>query len=346
MLKQWIKLVFHSLLILLVGCCFIWNQLIMYGISQGVGQLSLIMRAQPVEKVLKDPLFPDSLKLKLHLVQEVKQYTIDSLGLNPSNNYTTVYNQHHKPVLFTITACEPYSFKAKEWTFPFLGAVSYKGFFKKEKAKKEFYKLIHEGYDVDIYSPSGWSTLGWFKDPIQSNMLERSDASLINLIIHELSHGTLYVKNNVNFNENLANFIGDKGTEQFLIDKFGKGSRIFEDYEQKKVDEKIFTAYMLRSTERLDSLYHVFTADPESLKKSKKDKLIMQIVVGVNRLPLYKTKNYFRYALQAFSEKNAFFMSFTRYDSQYELFDREYREKFGSNLRNYLLFLKKTYPSL
>ncbi len=346
MLKQWFKIILHSLLILLVCSCFIWNELIRYGISQGIGQVSIIMNAQPVEDVLKDPQFPDSLKIKLRLVQEVKQYTVDSLGLNPSNNYTSVFNQHHKPVLFTITACEPYSFKPKEWTFPFLGAVSYKGFFKKEKAKKEYYKLILEGYDVDIYSPSGWSTLGWFKDPIQTNMLERSDANLINLIIHELSHGTLYVKNNVNFNENLANFIGDKGTEQFLIYKFGEGSRAYTDYEHKKVDEQIFTAYMLRSTERLDSLYHSFSTEPDSVKKSKKNQLITSIVLGVNRLPLYKSKNYFRYALQAFSEKNAFFMSFMRYDSQYEIFDHEYREKFGSNLRNYLLYLKKTYPSL
>ena len=118
-MKQWIKFVLHSFLICLVICCFIWNQLIMYGISQGVGQLSIILKAEPVEDVLEDASFPDSLKIKLKLVGEVKQYTIDSLGLNPSKNYSTFYNQHNKAVLFTITACEPYSFKAKEWTFPF-----------------------------------------------------------------------------------------------------------------------------------------------------------------------------------------------------------------------------------
>lgn len=346
MLKQWIKFVLHSFMICLISSCFIWNQLILYGISQGVGQVSLILQAEPVEEVVNDPSFPDSLKVKLKLIGEVKQYTIDSLGLNPSKNYTTFYDQHNKAVLFTISACEPYSLKAKEWRFPFLGSVSYKGFFNKEKAKKELYKLILQGYDVDIYSPSGWSTLGWFKDPIQSNMLERNDGTLINLIIHELSHGTLYVKNNVNFNENLANFIGDKGTEQFLKDKSGEQSKAYLDYQHKKADEKIFTTYMLQSTQRLDSLYKSFSIEPDSLKKLKKKQLITEIVLGVNRLPLYKSKNYFRYALQAFSEGNAFFMSFTRYDSQYELFDKEFKEKFHSNIREYLHFLKKTYPSL
>ncbi len=346
MIKQLAKFIIECLLIGFVCCCFIWNQLIIYGIMQGTGQLSIIFKAQPVSEVLADPSFTDSLKNKLRLIGEVKQYTVDSLGLNPSKNYTTFYNQHNKAVLFTITACEPYSFKAKEWSFPFLGTVSYKGFFNKEQARKELDKLIIQGYDVDVYSPSGWSTLGWFKDPIQSNMLEKNDGSLINLIIHELSHGTLYVKNNVNFNENLANFIGDKGTQEFLKDKYGEDSKAYLDYEHRKNDEKLFTDYMLKATHELDSLYHSFTTETDSVKKNKKKQVITKIVVGVNRLPLYKRRNYFRYALQAFSEGNAFFMSFTRYDSQYELFDKEYTEKFGSDLRKYLQYLKKTYPSL
>jgi predicted aminopeptidase len=346
MLKQWVKFVFHFFLICLVICCFIWNQLILYGISQGLGQISLILQSQPVAKVLDDPAFPDSLKLKLRLVEEVKRYTVDSLGLNPSKNYTTVYNQHGKPILFTITACEPYAFKPKEWTFPLLGTVSYKGFFNLEKARKEYESLILAGYDVDMYSPSGWSTLGWFQDPILSNMLQRSNGTLINLIIHELSHGTIYVKNNVNFNENLANFVADKGTEEFIKDRFGVHSKQFQDYEYKKEDEKRFSDYMLRSTKSLDSLYDSFSNEPDTVKRHQKNQLVMKIVLGVNRLHLHKPKNYFRYALQAFSEGNAFFMSFMRYDSQYEIFEKEYREKFHSNLRNYILYLKKTYPSL
>lgn len=345
-MKKWIKFVLNVFIICLALCCLIWNQLVIYGLEQGAGQISLIIQAQPVEEILNDPTFPDSLKIKLKLVGEIKQFTVDSLGLNPSRNYTTVYNQHDKPVLYTISACEPFSFKAKEWTFPFLGAVSYKGFFDKKKAKNEFNKLILQGYDVDMYSPSGWSTLGWFRDPVQSNMLEKSNGVLTNLIIHELSHGTLYVKNNVNFNENLANFIGDKGTELFLKHKFGKDSPPYIKYEHRKADEKIFTNYMLSSTKRLDSLYHSFSTENEFIKKAKKKQLITEIVLGVNRLPLYKPKNYFEFSLQAFSEGNAFFMSFTRYDSQYELFDKEFKEKFNSNLRDYLLFLKKTYPSL
>lgn len=342
MFKKIIRLSFEIVFLLIMLSSLIWNDMVIYGISQGKGQLTIVWNSQPIEEIIEDASFPDSLKQKLKLIVEIKQYAFDSIGINESNNYSTVYNQRNKPILLTVSACEPYSFKAKEWTFPFLGAVSYKGFFNKKEATKEILTLKGKGYDVDVYSPSGWSTLGWFKDPILSNMLYKSEGQLANLIIHELTHGTIYVKNNVTFNENLANFIGDKGAENFLIFKYGINSKQYTDYEQSKKDETCFKEYILKSTERLDSLYSTLSVkDAAEIKKQKKNKLIKEIVLGVNRLPLYKRKNYFKYSLQAFSEKNAFFMAFTRYDSQYEIFDKEYQEDYQSNLRNYLSFLKE-----
>jgi predicted aminopeptidase len=318
--------------------------MVIYGISQGKGQLTIVWNSQPIEEILQDASFPDSLKQKLILIVEIKQYAFDSIGINESSNYSTVYNQRNKSILLTVSACEPYTFKAKEWTFPFLGAVSYKGFFNKKEAAKEILSLKGKGYDVDVYSPSGWSTLGWFKDPILSNMLYKSEGQLANLIIHELTHGTIYIKNDVTFNENLANFIGDKGAENFLIYKDGIHSKQYTDYEKSKKDETCFKEYILKSSERLDSLYSTLSVmDTEEIKKQKKNKLIKEIVLGVNRLPLYKRKNYFNYSLQAFSDKNAFFMAFTRYDSQYEIFDKEYQKVHRSNLRNYFSFLKEKY---
>lgn len=347
MLKNGIKIFFQLLFLAIVLFCLVAHDLVIYGISQGKGQLSIVMDAHPIEEVLKDPDFPDSLKYKLELIREIKQFATDSIGIDPSENYSTVFDQHNTPILVVVSACEPYSFKEKEWTFPFLGSVSYKGFFNKKEAEKEISALRLQGYDIDVYSPSGWSTLGWFKDPILSNMLYRTEGQLADLIIHELSHGTLYVKNNVTFNENLASFIGDKGAEKFLISKYDIQSKQYIDYERKKADEKTFKKYILKSKARLDSLYATFSEkDTDTLKKEKKNTLIAEIVRGVNTLPLFKKQGYFRYALQAFVEKNAFFMAFDRYDSQYEVFEKEYREQFHSDLRNYMLYLKKKYPSL
>jgi hypothetical protein len=77
-----------------------------------------------------------------------------------------------------------------------------------------------------------------------------------------------------------------------------------------------------------------------------KKKMIMDIVVGVGRLPLYKKKNYFRYTEQAFREGNAFFMGFKRYDAKYDVFEKELKDVYHSDLKMYLAALKKKWPSL
>ncbi|MCX6295255.1 MAG: aminopeptidase [Bacteroidetes bacterium] len=332
---------------LLLIFCLSEYKLTIYGIQQGKGQLSLVLGARPIDEVLIDPNFPDSLKQKLKLISEIKQYTIDSLGMNPSNNYSTVFDQQNQALLYTVSACEPFNFHPKEWTFPFLGTVPYKGFFDKKEAQKEISKLKESGYDIDVYSPSGWSTLGWFKDPILTNMLKQNEGSLSDLIIHELTHGTLFVKDNVNFNENLANFIGDKGAEKFLLHKFGKGSKQYTDYEQSKYDQKIYNEYILKSISQLDSLYNLLgKGNSEEKTEREKKSLIKEIVIGVYKLPLHKKKNYFNYTMQAFWEGNAFFMGFTRYDSQYEIFNKEFTDHYHSDLKMYLQALKEKYPSL
>ncbi len=324
--------------------CLCWSSMAIYLISQGKGQLTIILNAQPIDKIMQDISFPDSLKQKLNLITEIKQYAVDSIGINPNDSYSTVFDQHNRSILFTVSACEPYSFKAKEWSFPLLGIVSYKGFFNKSEAEIEIKNLKLKGYDVDVYSPTGWSTLGWFKDPILSNMLYKSEGQLANLIIHELTHGTIYIKNNVEFNENLANFIGDKGAEKFLINKYGISSKQYLNYLHTKSDEYCFREYILQKIERLDSLYLLLsTIESDKIKEQKKIKIITEIVLGVNRLPLFKRKEYFKYSFQAFEEKNAFFMAFSRYDSQYDVFDKEFKKKYRLDLRRYLSFYKEKF---
>jgi predicted aminopeptidase len=327
--------------------CIVFHSLVVYGLSQARGQLDIVWSARPAQEVLDDPAFPDSLKKKLLLVQEIKKFAVDSLGIKESENYNTVYDQHGQPVLWTVTACEPFQLKAKKWRFPLLGSVSYKGFFYRPAAIAEAERLKKDGYDTDIAITSGWSTLGFFKDPILSNMLYRSEGELSNLIIHELTHGTLYVKSGVDFNENLASFVGDKGAQKFLQHRFGKNSKEYRDYLQGKKDEDRFNKYILRGAARLDSLYQVIQKHPEVSDKEKMKKdLVIQIVNGVDKLPIKNRKRYKRYAQRAFSAKNAFFMMFIRYDSAQGLFEKEFKEKFHSDIKLYLAYLKEKYPSV
>ncbi|HCR54575.1 MAG TPA: aminopeptidase, partial [Cytophagales bacterium] len=181
------KIALSLLLVLLVLVGYYWS-LIVYGINQGLGQMNIIWNARPIEEVLRDPLFPDSLKSKLHIIDEIKAFAIDSLGLKDSENYKTVFDQKGEELMWVVTASAPYQLTPKTWNFPVLGTVPYKGFFSKEKAMDEVSRLQKEGWDVGLRNPGGWSTLGWFTDPILSGMLERNEGDLASLIIHEMVH--------------------------------------------------------------------------------------------------------------------------------------------------------------
>lgn len=315
----------------------------MYGVAQGRGQLKIIFGSEPVEDFLKDPNYPDSLKAKLKLVAEIKSYATDSLGINPSENYEKLFDQKGKPVMWVVTGCNQDSLVPYKWSFPFLGEFSYKGFFDKEKAQEEYEKLVEEGYDADVGIVNAWSTLGWFKDPIMSSMLEKSPGQLARVIIHELTHGTLFVKNDIQFNENLASFVGDKGAVIFLRSKYGEDSPEMKSYMQDMEDMATVRSYLLGKTSELKSFYS--TASKDEVKQLKREK-IKSIILGVDSLKVNKPWKYKKIIAQADSINNTFFTSFLTYREDQNKLENEFQNTFNSDFKKYLDHLKEKYPSL
>ena len=120
------KRVFFSILLIVIGCLILFNiDLLKYGMMQGRGQLNVVLNARPVEDVMVDSNFPDSLKMKIELMQEIREFAIDSLGLKDTQNYTTIYDQKGKDILWNLSACEPYELKSVQWSFPFLGYANF-----------------------------------------------------------------------------------------------------------------------------------------------------------------------------------------------------------------------------
>lgn len=342
MLKKVIRIALVLILLLLL-----WqHQLIIYGVSQLRGQLNVILNSTEVSDVLADPGIPDSVKYKLKLIQEIKQFTIDSLGFEPSDNYTSYFDQKGKPSLWVVTAAKPFALEPKEWYFPILGKVPYKGFFVYSKAEDEERKLERENWDTNLRVAGGWSTLGWFSDPVLSNMLYDSEGDLANTIIHELTHGNLFVKDSVVFNENLASFFGDHGARRFLSYKFGKNSPESLHYERSQSDQRHFTNHILRGADRLNEMY---TSSEETLadnlRYSPKRQLIDIIKSSVDTLSLNKKQHYLAYVDKS-KVNNAFFMSYLRYRADFTFFERELKVTFNEDLKGYFDHFKQLYPSL
>lgn len=327
-----------SLVVMIVAIGLIFHELISYGLGQAKGQLNVLTSARPIEEFLNDPKFPDSLKSKIGIIKDVKQYA-QSIGLEQSDNYAKMFDQKNKDILWNVSACAPYSLQNVTWSFPLLGEFGYKGFFDLEKAIGERDELKSQGFDTRIRPVSAWSTLGWFDDPILSNMLYKSEGQLAETILHELTHGTIFIKDQLEFNENLASFIGQEAARNYLEEKFGKASLPLMTYWQENEDAQNFRSHMLRATSKLDSLYSSFDdgVDTTSMQRQK-DELIDLIIEQLDTVALHNELYY-----SVFDEvrpNNAYFMSFQRYhsakDSLNSIYDGHDRdiEKFISSFKS------------
>lgn len=344
--KKFIKYFFLVIFVILIGFVVFNFDAALYGFRQAKGQLKIIFNTRTVADVMADRTFPDSLKKRIELIKEIKKFAVDSLGLNPSDNYTTFYDQKGKPILWVMTACEPFELKAKKWHFPIVGTFSYKGYFEKALVDNEIGELKKQGFDTQINEVSAWSTLGYLKDPILSSMLYYSDARLAGLIIHELTHGTLFVKNNLEFNENLADFIGDYGAIRFLAYKFGKNSEELRKYEFSKKYSDAYSNHLIRGARKLDSLYRSFNKNLTIAQKtSYKFDLIGKIMTSADTLMEGEMKSLRKNRRRTSEVNNAYFIGYLTYQSKQNQFEEEFRTKFGQDFKKYLAHLKKTYPS-
>lgn len=331
------KAVWIILTVIFLIVLFNWSTVV-YGFRQAKGQLSITFNTRSVEEVLQDSLIADSLKHKIQIVQEARKFAFEKLGLTQSNNYTTFYDQKGEVALWNLSASKEFALEPKLWSFPLLGSFPYKGFFDLESAKEEMNELKEDGYDARIRPVGGWSTLGWTTDPILSNMLERKEGALAELIIHELTHSTLFVKDNIEFNENLASFIGEKGAIMFLNNKHGEHSYPYYDYILAEEDSRTFRNQMLIATQKLDSLYQTMTDLSDSIKAIQKHLMIDRITSSIDTLHFHDPR--YSDIFQSARPNNAYFMSYLRYYSAKDSLENILEKDYQNDLKSFITGMK------
>ncbi|MGH1487133.1 MAG: aminopeptidase [Cellvibrionaceae bacterium] len=191
-------------LLLLNGCSTIG-----YYSQSVIGHTSLMLARKPIDDVLETA--DDKLKKKLSTAVEIRRFASSHLSLPDNKSYTSYVQLKNDPPIWNVVAAEPFSLKAKQWCYLVIGCASYRGYYNKTDAEKYSEKMKAEGYDVALIGATAYSTLGWFADPLTSAMLRRSDASLAELMFHELAHQQFYIKNDSRFNEAFASAVGEQG---------------------------------------------------------------------------------------------------------------------------------------
>lgn len=226
-----------------------------YVVHVALGQLDVACSSIDVDEALESDDLSDADKAKLRFVQEIRAFAETAVGLDETDNYTTYLPGEKKPLTWVVTGAHADSLDAIRWWFPFIGRVSYLGFFDQDWAQEEARYLQSRGYDVYVRPAAAYSTLGWFTDPITPLMLDLDEADLAFLILHELTHSTVYAEGHTDFNESLADFVGRESALQFLAGKFGPDSAQVRELRDRLEDERKFDDFILKVADELRALY-------------------------------------------------------------------------------------------
>lgn len=187
-----------------------------YLLQTAQGQLSLMSKREPIARVIDQPSTPSALRAQLEAVASIRDFASRELGLPDNGSYRSYADVGGRYVVWNVVAAPEFSVDAKEWCYPIVGCVAYRGYFVEARARRFAARTRAKGFDVTVGGVAAYSTLGHFNDPVLNTMMGWNDVELASIIFHELTHQLLYVPNDSSFNEALATTVEAEGVRRWL----------------------------------------------------------------------------------------------------------------------------------
>jgi predicted aminopeptidase len=192
----------------LVGGCYLWQS--------AEGQLQLMSKRKPISSVIAAQSTPPALRTQLEAVASIREFATKQLGLPDNGSYRSYADVGRPYVVWNVVAAPEFSVEPKEFCYPIVGCVAYRGYFVEARARKFAAEQRRQGLDVAVAGTAAYSTLGHFDDPILNTMVGWDDVELASIVFHELTHQLLYVANDASFNEALATTVEEEGVRRWL----------------------------------------------------------------------------------------------------------------------------------
>jgi predicted aminopeptidase len=187
-----------------------------YVLQSVQGQLALMSKRVPISSVIAGPATPPALRAQLEAVAAIRDFASRDLKLPDNGSYRSYADLKRRYVVWNVVAAPEFSVDPKEWCYPIIGCVAYRGYFVEARAQRFAGELRGRGLDVTVDGVAAYSTLGHFDDPVLSTMMDWNDVELAGIIFHELTHQLLYVPNDSSFNEALATTVEEEGVRRWL----------------------------------------------------------------------------------------------------------------------------------
>jgi predicted aminopeptidase len=305
-----------------------------YLLRQGSAQASLLLKAEPLDQAMAR--LPRDKVDKLRYVRDVKAYAVRTIGLKQTGSYEKFVELDGSSLSHVVSASRRDRLESYLWNFPITGAVPYKGYFDPADAEAERKRLEAEGFDTHLRGVAAFSLLGIIADPIYSSMLQYGHDTLANLIIHELTHATVFLPGNSTFNEGFATYVGNAGALEFLTDRFGADSEPVKAALAHVHDDQVFSAFIGRTIARLRDFYARGDLSPAE-KIAGRDFLFAEARREYAALPLQKPGHR---AFGGSDLNNAYLLLFDTYQRDLSRFDR-IRSRFAS-LKEMVWFFRDT----
>jgi predicted aminopeptidase len=227
----------------------------------------LLWNRKPISAELANRDLSPDVREKLTTVLKVRRFARDELGLNVGGAYSTITEVDRGAIVYVVMAAPKVSLKPYQWWFPIVGDVPYRGYFDPNDAKAKAAAMEAQGYDTMVRPAVAFSSLGFFNDPLLSNLLKLDRVDLAGVIIHELFHRTYFLAGDAAFDESAATYVGSRGAVDFFASTEGAASRDAEAARGVYESNLKFAGFLLQAKAKLLTLYTSGLPRDEILKR-------------------------------------------------------------------------------
>lgn len=305
-----------------------------YVSEQGFHYLGLLTHARSAATVLADRKTSEATRKLVEAALRIRNFGVQRLGLAETRNYRTLVELDTDSLARVVQACASLSFDRYLWTYPLVGKLPYRGYFKAEEAKHEAEGLRGEGWDVIVRPVDAFSTLGFLPDPLWSFMASYSEGDLAETILHELCHATAFRKGDDTWNEELATFVGRQGSLEYLADRFGSTSPELAEAERSRRESEALTLWLKGTAEELEALY--VSELPDEIKRQKKAEIIAARATAYQTryASLFETDRYRDFPMERLN--NAYLDLYRLYEGESDLYRDYYLVISKGKLRDFI----------
>lgn len=236
-------------------------------------QVRVIFQKERIADRLRHPDMPAQERQMLEATQKIRSFVEKQYGLTASVSYRSFFHTGRPYLGYNITVVPEFSLTPHAFSFWPIGSFDYLGFFSKEKAEAWAREYRNKNFDVHLSEIGGYSTLGWFEDPLYSTQLSWGEFGLARLLAHEIAHERLYYRNDTTSSELIAAFIERKAALDYLRSEGKKvpDERQLSEYRNRAAE---FSAEIDRARQQLEALYASKTGT-EAMRSQKRQILRM-----------------------------------------------------------------------